>query len=68
MAWKTYDADGRRRYPIKHYTPPFRIADIKNWDVDYDNPHWIYVSDNNEDSNFYQIRRLWRKYINGIGQ
>lgn len=68
MAWKTYDADGRRRYPIKHYTPPFRIADIKNWDVDYDNPHWIYVSDNNEDSHFYQIRRLWRKYINGIGQ
>lgn len=68
MAWKTYFPDGKRRYAIKHYKPTFRIADIKDWNVDYNNPHWIYVADNNQDTPFYHCRRFWRKYVNGIGQ
>lgn len=66
--WKTYDAQGRRRYKIKHYRPTFQIRDIHKWDVDYNDPHWLYVADNNQDVPFYRCRKFWRKYINGIGQ
>lgn len=68
MAWKTYLPNGRRRYPIKHYRPTFHIADIHKWDVDYNNPQWIYVADNNQDTPFFQSRRFWRNNINGIGR
>lgn len=67
MAWKTYDSNGKRRYKIKHYKPTFRIADIRDWDVDYNDASWLYVADNNQDTPFYNFRRLWRKYINGVG-
>lgn len=66
--WKTYDHNGKRRYKIKHYRPTFHIRDIHKWDVDYNDPHWLYVADNNQDIPFYRMRRFWRKYINGIGQ
>ncbi|MBO4956058.1 MAG: hypothetical protein J6C77_06645 [Muribaculaceae bacterium] len=68
MAWKTYHSNGRRRYSIKNYKPTFRFADIHKWDVDYNNPMWTYVADNNQDTPFYHCRRFWRKYVNGIGQ
>ena len=61
MAWKTYDADGRRLYSIKHYVPTFRIRDINKWDVDYNNPLWLYISRFNQDSPFFSLRRLWKK-------
>lgn len=67
MAWKTYDRTGKRRYKIKHYRPTFRLEDIRKWDVDYNDPTWLYVSDNNQDVPFYYLRRFWRKYINGVG-
>lgn len=67
MAWKTYDEEGRRKYKIKNYRPTFRLCDVKKYDVDYNDPTWLYVADNNEDSPFYKIKHLWRKYINGIG-
>ncbi len=67
MAWKTYDHNGRRRYRIKHYRPTFHIEDVKSWDVNYNDPTWLYVADNNQDTPFYHLRRIWRKYINGVG-
>lgn len=63
MAWKTYDREGRRLYPIKHYRPIFRLRDFKDWDVDYNDPAWLHISMENEDSRFYRARRLWRKCL-----
>lgn len=67
MAWKTYHSNGKRRYAIKHYTPTFRLRDLHKWDIDFNDPKWLRVADNNEDVRFYRLRRFWRKYINGIG-
>lgn len=67
MAWKTYDSKGHRRYKIKNYRPTFRICGIHSWDIDYDDPHWLYISDNNQDTPFHALRYFWRKYINGVG-
>lgn len=66
MAWKTYDREGRRLYLIKHYVPTFRVCDIKKWDVDYNDSHWLYVAHNNEDKPFFRLRRFWHRYISGI--
>lgn len=66
--WKTYTLDGRRRYKIKNYKPTFRIADIKDWDVDYNDSRWLYVAENNQDTPFYRLRKFWRRYVNGVGQ
>ncbi len=68
MAWKTYDRAGRRLYDIKNYKPTFRLRDFKDWDLDLNDPIWLFVSVNNEDRPFYHIRRFWRKYVNGIGE
>lgn len=67
QAWKTYDENGKRKYAIKHYTPTFRFRDLHKWDIDYNNPKWLFIADNNEDVRFYRLRKFWRKYINGIG-
>lgn len=61
MAWKTYDREGRRLYPIKHYQPTFRLRDFKNWDVDYSDMRWLDIATNNEDRPFFKLRRFWRK-------
>ena len=66
MAWKSYSHDGRRLYKIKHYRPSFRLRDVKEWEVDYDDPNWLYVSDNNEDVPFWKLREFWRKYVMGL--
>jgi len=66
MAWKTYDREGRRLYKIKNYTPTFRLCDIPKWDVDYNDSHWLYVAENNEDKPFYRWNKFWRRYISGI--
>lgn len=63
MAWKTYDANGRRLYKIKHYHPTFRLRDIKDWDVDFNDRNWLMVAANNEDRPFFKARRLWQKLI-----
>lgn len=59
MAWKTYDATGRRRYPIKHYRPSFCLNDIRRCDVNYDDTRWPAVADDNEDRLSYRIRTWW---------
>lgn len=61
MTWKTYDAEGRRLYPIKHYRPTFRIKDMRNWDVDYNDSAWLAIAKNNQDSFWYPFRRILRK-------
>lgn len=65
MAWKTYDLRGRRRYKIKNYNPVFRLSDFPQWDVDFDDSRWLFISSNNEDKPFFCLKRFWRK-INGI--
>lgn len=65
MAWKTYDREGNRLYPIKNYRPTFRLTDFKDWDIDYSDMHWLNVSNNNEDRPFFKIRRFWRRFITG---
>mgnify|MGYP002310467305 FL=1 len=61
MAWKTYDHRGKRLYSIKHYKPTFRLRDIKNWDVDYDDHHWLTVARDNQDNFWYPLKRLFNK-------
>lgn len=66
MAWKTYTPDGKRLYPIKNYRPTFHLADFKNWDVDYDDLHWVDVYHMNEDRPFWRLRKFWRRYVSGV--
>lgn len=63
MAWKTYDINGRRLYKIKNYRPAFRLKDISDWNVDFNNPRWLDVARFNEDSPLFKIRRLVRRHI-----
>ncbi len=64
MAWKTYDRNGRRLYPIKHYRPTFRFRDMAGWDVDYDDRTWFDIASNNEDRSFFRTRQFWNRLIN----
>lgn len=66
MAYKTYDADGRRLYKIKNYRPTFRLKDLSKWDVDYNDDNWIRVAHDNQDKPLWGVRRVWRKFINSI--
>ncbi|MDE6526139.1 MAG: hypothetical protein K2L75_02695, partial [Muribaculaceae bacterium] len=61
MAWKTYDRQGKRLYPIKHYRPTFHLGDMRHWAVDYDDASWFDVAHNNEDRAFFRLRRLWMR-------
>jgi hypothetical protein len=61
MAWKTYDRNGYRLYPIKNYHPTFRLRNFKEWDVDYSDMRWIYISENNEDKPMFKVRQLIKK-------
>lgn len=65
MAWKTYDREGRRLYDIKHYRPTFRICDIKDWDVDFNDRRWLTVAKINQDVPFFNTRKLFRKIVKG---
>lgn len=65
MMWKTYSREGKRLYKIKNYSPNFRIDGIQDWDVDFNDPHWLYVARINEDKPFFKLRRWWSKYITG---
>ncbi|MDE6394852.1 MAG: hypothetical protein K2K77_05865 [Duncaniella sp.] len=60
MAWKTYDAEGRRLYKVKNYHPIFRLDGICDWDVDFNSPVWIKVYNLNEDKPFFRLRKFWR--------
>lgn len=66
MAWKTYDREGRRLYPIRHYRPTFRLRDLREWAVDYNDLHWLNIATNNQDCAFYRLRRLWRRLFSSL--
>ena len=61
MAWKTYDINGNRRYPIKHYRPTFRLGDVEKWDINYNDPRWLRVSNLNADSRLFRLRRFFSR-------
>ncbi|MCM1451370.1 MAG: hypothetical protein NC102_03870 [Clostridium sp.] len=65
MAWKTYDREGKRLYAIRNYRPTFKLIDFKNWDLDYNDLHWLAVAQNNEDKRFFRLRKFWRHYVGG---
>lgn len=65
MAWKTYDADGRRLYKVKNYRPIFRLKGILGWDVDFNSPVWLRVAQFNEDKPFFHLRRLLHRLVGG---
>lgn len=65
MAWKTYDKNGHRLYPIRHYRPTFHLRDMIKWDVDYNDPVWIKVAHLNEDSKFFRARSICFKILTG---
>lgn len=66
MAFKTYDTNGRRLYPIKHYRPTFRLSDVIDYKVDFNDRHWLYVARCNEDEPLYRLRSFWRRHVNGL--
>lgn len=66
MAFKTYDERGRRRYPIRHYHPTFRLCDVIDYPIDFSDRHWLYVARCNQDEPFYRLRSFWRRHINGL--
>ena len=68
MAWKSYDYHGNRRYPIKHYQPTYRLCDIQNWEVDYDDEHWLKVARLNADSPFFKLRRFFTRITSPLMQ
>ena len=61
MAWKTYDRNARRIYPVRNYRPTFRLRDFKKWDVDYSDVTWFDIAGNNQDRPFFRLRRMWRR-------
>lgn len=61
MAWKTYDREGNRLYKIKHYRPTFRLKDIRNWDVDYDDEEWLKIGAFNADSPLFRFRKIFNR-------
>ena len=65
MAWKTYDREGRRLYPIKNYRPTFRLGDLRKWDVDYDDTLWFSIAATNQDRRFFGLHKFWDR-ITGI--
>ena len=61
MAWKTYDENGYRRYPVKNYHPTFRLRDFGDWTVDYQDSLWLYIASFNQDKPLFHVRRFLRK-------
>ncbi len=66
MAFKTYNREGRRLYPIKHYHPTFRLSEVIDYGLDYNDRHWLYVAHCNQDQPLYRLRSFWRRHISGL--
>ena len=58
LAWKTYHRNGRRKFPIKNYHPNFRIEDFFDYDVDYEDEHWLQVASLNQDKWFWPFLKF----------
>lgn len=57
MAWRTYDEKGRRKFPIRNYRPNFRLNELYDYDIDYNDEHWYRVSRINQDSRLWHLRK-----------
>lgn len=64
MTWKMYTPEGKRKWKYKNYRPSFRLQDLKNWDVDFNNNQWLEVARLNQGSRFFRIRSFWNRYFN----
>lgn len=62
---KTYDAEGKRRYKTKHYKPTFRLSDLNRIDVDYNDLRWIDIARINQDSPFFNLKKIWGRIAKG---
>ena len=60
--FKSYDRDGRRLHPIRNYSPSFRLDDLMELKIDFNDPTWLLVAEDNEDKLFYKLRKLTRRY------
>lgn len=68
MTKKTYDRWGYRLYDIKHYKPTFRLHELEVFDGDFNDPVWLLIAKDNEDTPFFKLRRFWRKHVRDYGQ
>ena len=65
-AYKAYDSNGKRLYQVRHYRPSFTFKELMHLDVDFNDPTWLFVAEDNEDSRFFKIRRFFKKYVGGF--
>lgn len=65
MAFKTYDTNGRRLYKVKHYKPTFKLSQIPDLDVDFNDNRWLFIAANNEDRRFFKLRRFYHRMLYG---
>ena len=63
MAWKTYDINGKRLYPIKNYHPTFKLSNFRDWDVDYSDTTWLKIAEDNEDRPFWTVKRFFKRLL-----
>lgn len=61
MAWQKYDLNGRRVCRLRHYQPPFRLEDMKKWDINYEDYRWLHIYNYNEDKPLYVLRHLFKR-------
>lgn len=65
LASKTYDYEGRRLYKVKHYRPTFKLSQIPDMDVDFNDNRWLFIAANNEDRKLFRFRRFTHKLFYG---
>ncbi len=63
---RVYDIEGNRRYAIKGYHPRYMLSDIKDWDVDFNDPRWARVVKVNADKPLFRLRRFLYRITSGI--
>lgn len=59
---KIYDEYGQRKNPIKSYSQPLTLADVRNTKLDLQDDKWIRVSMFNSDTPFFRVKRWWRSF------
>ncbi len=60
-AFKAYDREGHRLHSIRHYSPAFHLSDLMQMKLDFNDPTWLFVADDNEDKPLYRLRRIFRR-------
>ncbi|MDE6831336.1 MAG: hypothetical protein K2J07_01195, partial [Muribaculaceae bacterium] len=60
-AWKRYDMNGKRLYSIKNYRPMLKLAEMKDWTVDFNDPVWLRVARLNADKPLFRLRRFFSR-------